>query len=411
MSDMATCPICGAPTESTRDRDYGDKHQYRCPRCGPFEISGTATAMLHGRFEQDPKAKARLSHAVRIATSEADWLFISSSNLDELLRQRLPGVEKQVERLCRWAAAQLAEDVLGQVALPKLEYLAGLVGVLNGERVQRLLDYAVAEGLINIDANYYQLALTPKAWKQLDEGSSPKAAQPIAPTISEATIAVARCNTCHGDRNAFVRATHTAVGGDGEIAWSDTYQVLECCGCRGLSIRRQYWLSEWDSVEGDPLTGQARPVPGIETTYWPPPTTRAKPAWVDGLQDDALRGTANEVYQALNAGLVTLATIGLRTLLDRAMYLRVGDSGGFPSKLSRMVSEGYVGHGEKETLLVMTDAGNAAAHRGYAPDRRTLLTIIEVIENFLHGEFVLKVAAASVKTATPPRVSETKGRS
>ena len=163
-------------------------------------------------------------------------------------------------------------------------------------------------------------------------------------------------------------------------------------------------VSEWDSVDNDPLTGQARYVPGVETSYWPPYTTRARPSWIDDLHDSTLRAIADEVYQALNAGLVTLATIGTRTLLDQAMYLRVGDPQGcFQSKLSSMVTEGFIGNGEQDTLLIMTDAGNASAHRGYAPNEATLLTIMSIVENFLHREFVLKEAAAEVRAATPPR--------
>jgi hypothetical protein len=88
------------------------------------------------------------------------------------------------------------------------------------------------------------------------------------------------------------------------------------------------------------------------------------------------------------------------------MFLRIGDPpGGFAAKLRKMVADGFVGQSELETLLIMTDAGSAAAHRGFAPDQQTLLTIVETVENFLHREFVLQAAAASVRTATPPRVA------
>ena len=61
-----TCPICGNQAEKRGDRDYGDKKRYDCPRCGPFEISGTALSMLDGRLSAESNARARLSHAVRL---------------------------------------------------------------------------------------------------------------------------------------------------------------------------------------------------------------------------------------------------------------------------------------------------------------------------------------------------------
>ena len=128
------------------------------------------------------------------------------------------------------------------------------------------------------------------------------------------------------------------------------------------------------------------------------------PDWAENLEDDVLRGVIDEVYKALNAGLIVLASIGVRTLLDRAMLLRVGDPmGGFSGKLKLMVENGHIGQDEKNILEAITDAGSAAAHRGFAPTAETLSTIIETAENFLHREFVLKSAAGEVRSATPSR--------
>ena len=117
-------------------------------------------------------------------------------------------------------------------------------------------------------------------------------------------------------------------------------------------------------------------IPGVKVIYWPPPTQRRKPEWAEKLDDDVLRGVVDEVYQALNAGLIVLASIGTRTLLDRAMFLRVGDpKGGFANKLNLMFEKGHIGKDERDILEAITDAGSAAAHRGFAPNTKTLDTI------------------------------------
>jgi hypothetical protein len=218
------------------------------------------------------------------------------------------------------------------------------------------------------------------------------------------TVVKGHCNICGGEKNAFRRASHTVRGNDGEVSWSDTYEILECCGCSGMAVRHSSWFSEWDTLDNDPVTGRPRIIPGVEVSYWPPPTRRKKPDWGDDLEDDVLRQVIDEVYQALNGGLTILASIGTRTLLDRGMFLRVGDpNGGFGGKLNEMVSEGYIGRGERETFEAITDAGNAAAHRGFSPKPEMLNTIVALLENFLHREFVLKTAAGQLRTATPPR--------
>jgi hypothetical protein len=227
-----------------------------------------------------------------------------------------------------------------------------------------------------------------------------------ATTDDPVAILKAHCNTCGGERKAFRRATYRAEGSDDETSWSDTYDVLECCGCSSFTVRHAFWFSEWDEFDQDPITGQPRIVPGIKVVYWPPPTKRKKPEWADQLSDDVLRQVIDEVYQALNSGLIVLASIGTRTLLDRAMFLRIGDPrGGFVGKLTLMVDRGHIGTEEKDVLEVITDAGSAAAHRGFTPDARTLETIVATVENFLHREFVLKTAAGAVRAATPPRRS------
>jgi len=133
------CPICLNSAERGRDRDYGDKKQVRCPRCGPFVIAGTALALLGSRVHQDQLVRARLSHAIRSSTSEENWLFVSSANLDELVQLPLPSVEQQLQHLARWLGAQLADDRLGYISCHSPESLAGFVGTIDGERVERLM--------------------------------------------------------------------------------------------------------------------------------------------------------------------------------------------------------------------------------------------------------------------------------
>lgn len=399
------CPVCSLPAERGRDKDYGEMKQIRCYRCGPFEITRTALAMLHSRMDDDPHAWARLSHAIRIRTSEDNWLSISSTNLDDLIKQPLPGIQAQLEYLARWLAAQLRDDRLGRIPRPAPDLLAGIVGAVAGEQVTRLISYAVQERIVEHDQKNQSLGLTPKGWRMVESSEiKPEPQNQTVSADSQSEIVSAHCNECGGVRRAYKRASHTVRGNDGEVSWSDTYDVLECCGCSGIAVRHEHWFSEWDQFDADPITGQPRLTPGIKVTYWPPPTTRERPQWIESLDDEVLRMVFDEVYDALNAGMIILASIGTRTLLDRAMFLRIGDpKGGFAGKLKLMFDQGHIGKDEMEVLRVITDAGSAAAHRGFNPDSQTLGTIIDTVENFLHREFVLKTAAGRVKRATPSR--------
>src|SRR5690606_14528035 len=123
----------------------------------------------------------------------------------------------------------------------------------------------------------------------------------------------AHCNKCRGQTNSWVRAEFTVAGNDGPIEWSDSFEVLQCCGCDTLSVRQEHWFSEWDEVDHDDY-GRLVRRPGIKETFYPAPTVRAKPEWSDTVADEVLRHVLDELYVALNLGLNVLASIGARTL-------------------------------------------------------------------------------------------------
>ena len=88
-----------------------------------------------------------------------------------------------------------------------------------------------------------------------------------------------------------------------------------------------------------------------------------------------------EVYIALDANTPFLAAFGARTALDMLIVDKIGDVGSFKDKLNKLESEGYIDTTEKELLDAVTEAGNAAAHRGYAPDEKLLNSVIDILES------------------------------
>lgn len=92
-----SCPVCGS--EAERGQDTRDVVNIRCPRCGPFTISGTALTMLTSRLKGNECSRARASHAIRSATSDEHWLEIDSTSVDKLVDLDLPPLERQVVAL------------------------------------------------------------------------------------------------------------------------------------------------------------------------------------------------------------------------------------------------------------------------------------------------------------------------
>ncbi|MBV9036295.1 MAG: DUF4145 domain-containing protein [Acidobacteriaceae bacterium] len=187
-------------------------------------------------------------------------------------------------------------------------------------------------------------------------------------------------------------------------------EILECCGCETLSFRQTEWLSEWDEFIVNEDTGEEELRRGTLTYVYPPALARRLPSWIDELKDDVLKKVVAEVYSNLHEDNLITAAIGARILIDRVMTLLVGDVGGFDEKLKEMVKQNVISATEKTLLEAVTDAGNAAAHRGYSPKSQHLHTIMDTIENLLHRMFVLSNAAAVVRTAVPPRPRRVKSK-
>lgn len=404
------CPICGCESITMGERGYGDKSRIDCPRCGPFEISGTAMAMLQSRLSADRLASARLSHAVRHEPRrEGEWLVVTSANLDSMVSRPLPDIQHAVANVRAWLAGHMGDDRFCYIPVSNPAHLAAVAGVADGDGVQLLLKHTSDLGEIEITET--GIRLTPRGWAAM--APRPVAESSASPVRHESAAAdepvqgdrveKANCNTCGGARNVFIRAHYDKTGDDGQVSWCDTMEVLECCGCGELSVRRRYWFSEWDSFGHDPITGDEIMIPGIEETCWPPKCFRRKPEWADRLEDDTLRAVLDEIYTALAQNTPILATIGTRTLLDRAIFLAVGDKGAFPAKLDAMVAVGKMGAAEKDTILAITDVGNAAAHRGYCPDPATLDAVLTAAEQVIYREFILPKDADNVKKTTPKK--------
>lgn len=231
--------------------------------------------------------------------------------------------------------------------------------------------------------------------------------------MSDPKIVKAHCSDCGGERNAYVRGEHHVKGSDEDdgSSWSDTVYILECCGCSCIFFRRDFWFSEWATIGEHPITGEQRLEGGTQTTYWPAPVTRKRPKWLENIEeaDRDLGNILSEMYSALNSDLRVLAAIGARTAFDRSSeILGINASLPFKSKLNELVTAGKVSNDERDTLSVLVDAGNAAAHRGWRPRAEELNTMMDVVETFLHRSFILGDGIKKLKAAVPARPQKNK---
>jgi hypothetical protein len=76
--------------------------------------------------------------------------------------------------------------------------------------------------------------------------------------------------------------------------------------------------------------------------------------------------------------------------------LGAGSTKGFAQRLNFLVGEGLISSEESGWLYKTTDAGNAAAHRGWRPNRDEIDAMLDAMENFVQ-KFDIKMRTARIK--------------
>ena len=207
------------------------------------------------------------------------------------------------------------------------------------------------------------------------------------------------CPKCGSAKNADILAKHMEEWQDEEEPiWGQVdYRILQCRGCDEIYFQRAEACSEHVDHTGEYQ---------IKATYWPSPLKRPRPFWYNDLMlvDANLHRILKEVYLGLDNGLSVLSATGMRTAFDRATeILGVDPAMTFQEKLEALRDAGKVGATEMEALKVLSDAGSAAAHRGWKPRSGQLSTMMDIVEAFCYRNFFLDGEVGVLKPHIPAK--------
>lgn len=219
------------------------------------------------------------------------------------------------------------------------------------------------------------------------------------------------CPTCDGERLCDVHG-HIYVPWHWEdkhnqhsMSGGVDHSLLQCRGCETVFYLSNSWNDEdvdycYD-YNGETQTEAVR----TKVTY-PKPDSTTKPVWLDaiGKVDLQLREILDEMYVARDNGAFILTAVGLRTALDRGTeVLGIDPAKTFAEKLKDLQDGGWIGSTEHDILEVVTDAGNAAAHRGWAPETKEIAQLLYAMEVFLQRAFIVGQKALTIKGNIPPK--------
>jgi len=218
----------------------------------------------------------------------------------------------------------------------------------------------------------------------------------------------APCPQCRGEKNAEVAAYffHREDDDESDVWVKVNYRILQCRGCNAVFFQEEEYFSEdWETFS-NPRTGEWEHEIPPKFRYWPSPAKREQPEWKHALAsiDAELDNVFDELYAAVNNNMYTLAAIGVRTIFDKsAEILEVDTRRNFAEKVDQLWKKSYITEPERETLKILTNAGSAAAHRGWKPSPEEMDTMMSAIESFLYRTFVVGPAAKTLKDSIPER--------
>jgi hypothetical protein len=220
----------------------------------------------------------------------------------------------------------------------------------------------------------------------------------------------AHCPTCDGERTCDVHG-HVYVpwyyeDRDGNsMSGGVDHSLLQCRGCETVFYLDDSWndndLDHWYDRNGDTQGAAVR----TKVTY-PKPESKTKPLWLDAMHkvDTQLHSILNEMYVAYDNQAYILTAVGLRTALDRGTeVLGIDPAKTFDQKLAELQAGGWIGATEHDILGVITDAGSAAAHRGWSPDPHEVAQLLNAMEVFLQRAFIVGKKALGIKASIPPK--------
>jgi predicted transport protein len=220
------------------------------------------------------------------------------------------------------------------------------------------------------------------------------------------------CNVCKGKTKHFIRGEYVKIKEDerAPVSFTQRLLIIECCGCENLALVKKTHFSEDVDYDQDPISGEQIITANWDEVIYPPVTYRVPPTWFEDLPDPTLREISDEIYRSLQTGSHYLATFGSRTLIDRLIVLTVGDKGNFVKGLAALRDEGKISQHERDILEPVLQAGNAAAHRGWAPTKEQLATILDTVEGLIHRLLVLPKLAEELEEAVPTRGASAKAK-
>lgn len=217
--------------------------------------------------------------------------------------------------------------------------------------------------------------------------------------MSEDDVLRVHCRACgHPARHRIV-ADEVVTGPDldGAAYLWDTYEIVRCEGCGTISFRHSWVRAATSDPDSEVL--------GTHLQVYPESKSGRQPMAGAESLPEATRQVYMEVLRALDAGLLLLAAMGLRTVVESVCRDRAGEFRTLQEGIERLGAFGIISIDQEQYLHAQRFLGNDATHRFAAPTAREIAAALEITETMLRAIYVLPELAKEVGRSSRPPVA------
>jgi hypothetical protein len=204
-------------------------------------------------------------------------------------------------------------------------------------------------------------------------------AQNKKPATASNTIE-AKCKKCKRDTQHDVLHSEEVNGSTPSVDWySVEYQVARCKGCENVCFRQSTRTSEDIDEDGQPEEW---------VTVYPNPSDR-EPQLVWWKLPNAVGRLYQETLASFNAGAMTLAAAGLRSVVEATCKDQDCTGRDLQKKIEDLVSKGVFLVRDANYLHQHRFLGNEAVHEMESPPKEEFEIALEILEHLLKSIYVL----------------------
>ncbi|MFH0920813.1 MAG: DUF4145 domain-containing protein [Fibrobacterota bacterium] len=119
--------------------------------------------------------------------------------------------------------------------------------------------------------------------------------------------------------------------------------------------------------------------------------------WRHSAANHIITRLHNEIYKTLSVDAHVLAMMGIRSLIDEIIKIKLGVDGTFKQNLESFYEKRHISEPDKKTIETVLGLGHAATHRGHVPKKEDVNAALDICETLMQTVIINPIKAGQLK--------------